>query len=144
MKLSLETVARFYAAGRNYANMAIGFAAGAGVLSAAQDKTLTDALNEMATGIGLLVHGATSAYQVGVIVLGPLIGGVLAWMAQRSARNDNKAASLVASAKDATDPKAIEATIIVSNAAAAVPGTQKVVNPLIADNPATAANVVKS
>lgn len=95
MKLSLETLARLYAAGRNYANMGIGFAASVGLISVVQQKTLTDGLSDIYAGVSQIVHGAGSIWQVLVIVGGPFIGAVLAWYAQRSAKTDNKAQAIV-------------------------------------------------
>lgn len=95
MKLSLETLARLYAAGRNYANMGIGFAASVGLISVVQQKTLTDGLSDIYAGVSQIVHGAGSIWQVLVIVVGPFIGAVLAWYAQRSAKTDNKAQAIV-------------------------------------------------
>lgn len=121
MKLSLETVARLYAAGRNYANMAIGFAASLGLISAAQSKTLTESLSEVWAGISQIVHGLTSIWQVLVIVGGPFVGAVLAWYAQRSAKTDNKAASIT---------KEVPGTIVVTTTelAKATPDAPNVVS----------------
>lgn len=110
MKLSLETLARLYAAGRNYANMGIGFAASVGLISVVQQKTLTDGLSDIYAGVSQIVHGAGSIWQVLVIVGGPFVGAVLAWYAQRSAKDANKADAIIA---------ANPGTKIVTNAALA-------------------------
>lgn len=144
MKISLETVARIYAAGRNYANLAAGAAFSLGLVSASQNKTVTESLAEIANGVSMIVHGFTSIWQVAVVVGAPVVGGVLAWYAQRSAKTDNKIEAAKAVASDPSDPKQLDAQIALSNAAATIPGATKVVNPVIADNPATAPNVVKT
>jgi hypothetical protein len=94
MKFSIETAARVYAAGRNYISLGLGFAASAGVISAAQDKSLTDSFNEIYQGVSLIVHGATSVWQVAVVIGAPIVGGVVAWYAQRSAKATSNAAAI--------------------------------------------------
>jgi hypothetical protein len=95
MKLiSFETLARFYAAARNYASLAIGFATSIGLISIAQQKTMTDGLSEIYAGISEIVHGAGSIWQVLVVVGGPFVAAVLAWYAQRSAKAKSSAAAI--------------------------------------------------
>jgi predicted TIM-barrel enzyme len=94
MKFSIETAARVYAAGRNYINLGLGFATSAGVISIAQDKSLTDSFNEIYQGVSLIVHGASSIGQVAIVIGGPIVGGVLAWYAQRSAKATSSAATI--------------------------------------------------
>lgn len=121
MKLSLETIARLYAAGRNYANLVIGFGVSLGLVSAAQSKTLTESLTEIWTGISQVVHGLTSIWQVLVIIGGPAVTAVLAWYAQRSAKTDNKAISIT---------KEVPGTIVITSPeiAKATPNSPNVVS----------------
>ncbi len=144
MAFSLETVARIYASGRNYVNLGLGFATSVGLFSVAQSKTLTESLTEVYTGISQVAHGLTSIWQVLVVVGAPAVGAVLAWYAQRSAKTENKQASIIATAADPNDPKASEAKVAIVNAAASLPEVQKVVAPALADIPATASAVVKA
>lgn len=92
--ISFETLARFYAAARNYASLGIGFAASIGVISVAQQKSMTDGLSDIVSGVSQIVHGAASIWQVLVVVGGPFVAAVLAWFAQRSAKGTSNAASL--------------------------------------------------
>lgn len=168
MNISLETIGRIYAGARNQANSVIGFAAGIGVISAAQQKGFTDSITEIYNGIAMVVHGATSFYQIGLIVVGPIVGFVLTWYAQRSAKTENKQASIIATAADPSDSGSAvakaqlvtaaavvakdptigattreEAKIAVVNAASSLPEVHKVIAPELSDNPATAPEVVK-
>lgn len=104
MKLSLETVARLWAAGRNYANLFIGFGVSLGLVSVAQSKTLSESLNEIWTGLSQVVHGLTSIWQVLVIIGGPAVTAVLAWYAQRSAKTVNQAVAVKAAVVDPNTP----------------------------------------
>lgn len=114
MNISTETIGRLYASGRNYANLAIGFGAGIGVLSAAQDKGLMDAFNEMYTGVSQVVHGATSAWTIIAVVAAPIIGPILARMASNSATIPNQAAAVKAAIVDPNTPitDQVKATVI--------------------------------
>jgi hypothetical protein len=105
MKLSFETLARIYAAGRNYANMIVGFAASLGLISVAQQKTLTESLGEVWSGISQIAHGLTSIWQVLVVVGGPFVGAVLAWYAQRSAKGEAQAAAIGANPDTKVEPQ---------------------------------------
>jgi hypothetical protein len=100
MAFSTETIGRLYASGRNYINLGIGFASGVGLLSAAQNKGLMDALNEMYNGVSLIVHGATSAWTILAVVLAPIVGPILARMASNSAKVSNQAPAVLAAIKD--------------------------------------------
>lgn len=142
MKLSVETLARIYAAGRNYASLVIGFCTSLGLISVAQSKTLTESLGQIYDGVALITQGFTSIWQVLVVVGGPFVGAILAWYAQRSAKTPNVVQQVVATAQDPTDPKKAEAAKVVLANAAVQAGAEKVVAPGIADNPATLPNVV--
>lgn len=100
MAISTETIGRLYASGRNYINLGIGFASGVGILSASQNKGLTDALGEMYNGVSMIVHGATSAWTILAVVAAPIIGPILARMASNSAKTVNQAASVKAAIVD--------------------------------------------
>lgn len=99
MGISTETIGKWLAEGRNYGSMILGFATGIGLMTAAQQQGMTDALHQMYQGVTLIVSGATSFYQI-LIVAFPIVGVLLAKMAKKSATVDNQAAALVAAAKD--------------------------------------------
>lgn len=111
MKLSFETLARIYAAGRNYANLAIGFCASLGLISIAQQKTLTESLSEVYAGVSQIVHGLSSIWQILVVVGGPFVGAIMAWYAQRSAKTTNQADAVTKAGAVVVAPAALaEAT----------------------------------
>jgi len=99
MKISTETIGKWYAEGRNYGSMILGFATGIGLMTAAQQQGMTDALNQMYQGFLMIVSGATSFYQI-LIVAFPIVGVMLAKMAKKSATVDNQAQAVLAAAKD--------------------------------------------
>lgn len=144
MKLSIGMIGQIYAAGRNYINLILGFCTSLGLLSVTQSKTLTESFAEVYQGISLIAHGFTSIWQVLVVVGGPLVGAIVAWWASRSAKPENQAASLVAQAQDPTNPVKQEAAKVAVSNAAVLAGAEKVVNPSIADNPATLPAVTKA
>lgn len=109
MKLSFETLARIFAAGRNYANLVIGFCASLGLISVAQQKTLTESLSEMAAGLSQIVHGLSSIWQILVVVGGPFVGAILAWYAQRSAKTVNQSDAVTKSGAVVVAPPEIAA-----------------------------------
>lgn len=117
MALSTETIGRLYASGRNYINLGIGFASGIGLLSAAQNKGLMDALTEMYNGISMIVHGATSAWTILAVVLAPIVGPILARWASNSAKVENQAAAVKAAIVDPNTPITPEAKVAVLEAA---------------------------
>lgn len=117
MALSTETVGRLLASGRNYASTFVGFIGGVGVVSAAQDKGLMDSVNEIFTGIGMVVHGFTSFWQI-LMVAFPIIGVILAKFASNSAKVANQAPAVLAAVKDpntAIPPEAKTAIIAAAN-----------------------------
>lgn len=99
MKISTETIGKWYAEGRNYGSMALGLLTGIGVMSAAQQQGMVDAFHQMYQGVMLIVSGATSFYQI-LIVAFPIVGVLLAKWAKKSATVDSQSAALVAAAKD--------------------------------------------
>lgn len=120
MAFSTETIGRLYASGRNYVNLGIGFASGIGLLSAAQNKGLTDALGEMYNGISMIVHGATSAWTILAVVLAPIVGPILARMASNSAKVSNQAPAVLEAIKDPNTPISPEVKATVLEAATEV------------------------
>jgi hypothetical protein len=103
MAISTETIGRLLASGRNYASVLVGFVGGVGVVSASQQKGLTDALNEIFNGLSMVFHGATSLWQI-LVVAFPIIGVVLAKFASNSAKVTNQAAAVQAAVKDPNTP----------------------------------------
>lgn len=117
MAFSTETVGKMLASGRNYVSTFVGFVGGIGLMSAAQQKGLADAFNEMFNGLSMVVHGATSAWAI-LIVAFPVIGAIMAKLASRSARTDNQAAAVQAAAKDPNTVVSVEAKASILDAAA--------------------------
>lgn len=103
MALSSETVGRLLASGRNYASVVVGFIGGVGVVSASQQKGLSDALSEIFNGLSMVFHGATSLWQI-LIVAFPIIGVIMAKMASNSAKMTNQAPAVLAAVKDPATP----------------------------------------
>src|SRR5579862_9785094 len=103
MALSVETVNRLLASGRNYASTVVGFIGGIGIMSASQSKGLTDALGEIINGLSMIVHGAASAWSI-LVVAFPVIGAVMARLASKSATTNNQATQLQAAVKDPNTP----------------------------------------
>ena len=103
MAFSTETIGRLLASGRNYVSTIVGFIGGIGVISAAQSKGLVDAINEIFAGLGQIVHGASSLWQI-LIVAFPIIGAIMAKLASNSAKTVNQAAAVQAAVKDPNTP----------------------------------------
>lgn len=103
MALSVETVNKLFASGRNYISTIVGFVGGIGLMSAAQQKGVMDALNEIFNGLSQIFHGATSLWGI-LIVAFPAIGIWMAQMAKNSASVPNQAASLQAAVADPNTP----------------------------------------
>lgn len=116
MTFSTETIGRLLASGRNYASTIVGFVGGIGLMSAAQSKGLTDALNEMFNGVSMIVHGATSAWQI-LVVAFPIIGIIMAKIASNSAKTVNQAVAVKAAVEDPQTPIAPEAAEAIKTAA---------------------------
>lgn len=166
--ISLETVGRLYASGRNYANMGLGFAAGVGIISAAQNKDFLDALGEVYQGVTLVVHGGTAIWTMIAAILAPVVGGILARCASNSAKTEKRQDNIIAIARDPSDsgndaakaaliraageiarapdlPVRVteQAKVTIVNVAASLPEVVAVVAPALADHPATVSSVVK-
>jgi hypothetical protein len=119
MAISTETIGRLLASGRNYASVLVGFVGGVGVVSASQQKGLTDALNEIFNGLSMVFHGATSLWQI-LVVAFPIIGVVLAKFASNSAKVTNQAAAVKAAVVDPNTPITPETKTAIVAAATAV------------------------
>src|ERR1700743_100009 len=85
MALSVETVNRLLASGRNYVMTLVGFVGGIGLMSAAQQKGVSEALTEIFNGLSQIVHGATSLWGI-LIVAFPAIGLWMGRIATHSAQ----------------------------------------------------------
>lgn len=142
MNISSETVGRLYASGRNYINSGLGFLTGIGVVSAAQNKALTDSIGEIYNGISQVVHGATSAWQIIAVVAAPILTPLLARWASNSAKVDSQAKAVATAVADPNSSVSTEAKISIVNAAATLPEVEKVVAPPLARIPDTAPAVV--
>ncbi len=119
MAFSTETVGRLLASGRNYASTIVGFVGGIGLMSAAQQKGFTDALNEIFNGLSQIIHGATSLWQI-LIVAFPIIGVLMARMASNSAKVSNQAPAVLEAIKDPNTPITPEVKAAVIQAAVEV------------------------
>lgn len=103
MAFSTETIGQILASGRHYVSTTAGFIGGIGLMSAAQSKGLTDAFQEIFDGLGMIVHGSTSAWGI-LIVAFPAIGAVMAKLASKSASLPNQAAALKNAVEDPNTP----------------------------------------
>lgn len=99
MKISTETIGKLYAEWRNYGSMALGLLTGIGLMSAAQQQGMMDAINQMYQGVLMIVSGATSFYQI-LIVAFPVVGIMFAKMAKKSATVDSQSKAVLTAAQD--------------------------------------------
>lgn len=120
MAFSTETIGRLLASGRGYAQYAVGFATSLGFVSASQSKTLTDSLSEVMNGISQVIHGFTSIWQIGVVVLAPVVSVVLARWSSNTAKVSNQAAAVKAAVADPNTPIAPDVKETIVSAAKAV------------------------
>jgi hypothetical protein len=113
MSISTETIGRLLASGRNYASTIVGFIGGVGLMSASQQKGLTDALSEIFNGLSMVFHGFTSFWQI-LVVAFPIIGVAMAHFASSSAKLTNQVAAVQAAVVDPNTPitPEVKATII--------------------------------
>ncbi len=136
MAFSTETVGRLLASGRNYISTAVGFIGGVGIVSAANSKGMIDAINEIFTGLGMVFSGATSLWNV-LLVAFPIIGGIMARYASKSAKVDSQAASIVEALKDPNTPVSLEAKASVLEAVVNIDEVKtpaiKVADPVLAN-----------
>lgn len=117
MKISTETIGRLLASARGYSQWFVGFATSLGLISAAQSKTLTDSLSEVWNGLSMVVHGFTSIWQVGVIVLGPIVAVALAKWSSSTAKTESQAKAVVAAVVDPNTPITPETKAAIQTAA---------------------------
>ena len=122
MALSTETVGRLLASGRNYVSTVVGFVGGIGLMSAAQQKGVTDALNEIFSGLSQVFHGATSLWGI-LIVAFPVIGVWMGRLASNSAKVTNQAPAVLAAVKDPNTPIPPATKIAILDAATEVKKT---------------------
>lgn len=104
MNISTETIGRLLASARGYSQWFVGFATSLGLVSASQSKTLTDSLTEVWNGLSMVAHGFTSIWQIGVVVLGPIVAVALAKWSSNSAKTVNQANAVKAAAVDPNTP----------------------------------------
>lgn len=120
MTISIETIGRLYASGRNYVNSGLGLLTGIGLMSAAQNKSLTDSLAEIYNGVSQIVHGATSAWQIIAVVAAPILTPIIARYASKSATTNSQAAAIKAAIVDPNTPITPEVKATVLEAATEV------------------------
>lgn len=137
--MALPTQNQVVAAGRHLLTFAAGGIATAAALHAispADATSATNALTQIGTGLASLIAGITT-------LIGVASGAYAAWSASPFSqifavkKIATETSTTVAGAQISRD-----AQVALVNAAAAVPGTEKVVNPTLALDPATANNVV--
>lgn len=117
MNISTETVGRLLASARGYSQYAVGFATSLGLLSAANSKGLTDGLADIFAGVNQTIHGFTSVWQIGVVVLAPVASVVLAKWSSNSAKVSNQAVAVQAAVVDPNTPIAPETKAVILSAA---------------------------
>lgn len=88
-------------------------------MSAAQQKGVTDALNDIFNGLSQIVHGATSLSGI-LIVAFPAIGIWMGQIAKKSASVANQAAAVKAAVADPNTPIPAAAATDIKDAAKAV------------------------
>ena len=138
MQISSETVGRLLASGRNYVGQIIAFAGGIGVMSAAQQKSLSEGLSQVVDGVMMVIHGGATMWTVLAVVAAPIIGPLLARWASNTAKTDNQAAAVQAAARDPLSEVSKEATASILDAAAQ---TAPLKAPIVVSDPALAAMV---
>jgi len=121
MNFSVETINRLLASGRGYAQYVAGAATMFGLLSAADNKAILDAITQIYTGMTQVVHGGEALW----IVLGPIASVALARWSSSSAKTVNQATQVAAAVKDPNTPVTIEAKAAVLDATANLPEVKK-------------------
>ena len=104
MKISSETIGRVLASARGYSQWFVGFCTSLGLVSASQSKTLTDSLAEVGNGLSMIIHGFTSIWQVGLVVLGPVFAVAVAKWSSNTAKTSSQAAAVKAAVIDPSTP----------------------------------------
>lgn len=140
MAISSETVGRLLASGRNYAGQIIAFAGGIGVMSAAQQKTLSEGLGQVVDGIMMVIHGGATMWTVLAVVAAPIIGPILARWASNTAKTSNQAAAVQTAIRDPNTAVSLETKAATLDAAANIPEVRKD-KPIEVSDPALAAAV---
>lgn len=140
MAFSSETTGRLLASGRNYAGQIIAFAGGIGVMSAAQQKTLSEGLGQVVDGIMMVIHGGATMWTVLAVVAAPIIGPILARWASNTAKTSNQAAAVQTAIRDPNTAVSLETKAATLDAAANIPEVRKD-KPIEVSDPALAAAV---
>lgn len=122
MQVSSETVGRLLASGRNYAGQIIAFAGGIGVMSAAQQKSLSEGLGQVVDGIMMVIHGGATMWTVLAVVAAPILGPIIARWASNTAKTSNQATAVKTAVEEAKTngnmlPLEVKATIVDATAA---------------------------
>lgn len=117
MQISTETVGRLLASARGYTQYAVGFATSLGLLTAANSKGLTDGFSDIFAGISQTLHGFTSVWQIGVVVLAPIASIVLAKWSSNSAKVSSQAVAVQAAVADPNTPITPETKSVIVSAA---------------------------
>lgn len=137
---SIESIAQLYAQGRNYINMGMGAIVMFGMMTAAQQKSVMDGLTDIWAGLSQAFTGASHIWQVGVIIIGPIVTAYLAKKAGNAASTQNQKDSLIARAND-PNGAGTAANVAVLDAVTQLPGV-KIEGKIIA--PAAVAEAVPS
>lgn len=128
------TSSQWWAASRHYITFAFGILGGVGVLTVVQQHDAMAAVDHIASGLTELATGIGTLITIAV----PIING---WKAAHKASPTETIKTVAAIAADPVAPMTTEAKVVLLNAAAEVPGTQKVVNPVLSSDPATNSKV---
>lgn len=104
MNISTETIGRLLASGRGYAQAGVGALGMLGLLSAANQKGLADGFADIFAGISQTVHGFTSVWQIGAVVLTPIASIALARWSSNSAKLTSQVAAVQAAVVDPNTP----------------------------------------
>lgn len=120
MNISTETIGRLLASGRGYAQAGVGALGMLGVLSAANQKGLTDGFADIFAGLSQMIHGFTSVWQIAAVVLAPFISIALARWSSNSAKTDNQSAAVKAAVIDPNTPISSETKANIQVAATVV------------------------
>lgn len=114
MNISTETIGRLLASGRGYAQAGIGALGMLGILSAANQKGLSEGFADIFAGIGQMVHGFTSVWQISAVVAAPFISIALARWSSITAKTANQAVAVQKAVLDPNTPvtPAVKETII--------------------------------
>lgn len=120
MNISTETIGRLLASGRGYAQAGIGALGMLGVLSAANQKGLSDGFADIFAGISQMVHGFTSVWQIAAVVITPFASIALAKWSSNSAKTVSQANAVKAAAVDPNTPITPETKVAIVAAATEV------------------------